>query len=81
MPIHQIIDMVAVRNRVVPASGAVDMAAVVPGAVVPAGAGVGIGGANRENVLIDMAFVRMMQVSVVQIVEVVFVPDRPMSAI
>jgi len=81
MPIHQIIDMIAVRNCFVSASGAMGMAALVTGAVVPAGASVRIGGADRKDVLIDMAFVRVMQVSVMQIVDVVFVPDRLMSAI
>jgi hypothetical protein len=81
MPVHQIVDMITVRNCVMSAPGTMDVILLVAVALVPIGTLVRMGGAYREDVLINMAFVRMMQVSIVQIVEVSFMHDCPMSAI
>ena len=64
MPIHQIIDMITVRDRLMSASGAMSMALLMAFTRVPMGAPVGMGRAYRNDVFINMAFVRMMQVSI-----------------
>lgn len=75
MAADQVIDVIAVRNRFVPAPGAVHMARVMTAAGVVLGATFGIGGADLDAVLIDVAGVRMMQVAVVQVVDVIAMTD------
>jgi hypothetical protein len=64
VPVHQIIDMITMRNRLMPTSGAMGVALLMTVARVPMGAPVGMGRAYRNDVFINMAFVRMMQVSI-----------------
>jgi len=66
--IHEVIDVVAVRDRFMAAIRAVDMRGVVAGA--GRGVAVRISGADFDDVLIDMPGVRVMQVPIVQIVDV-----------
>jgi hypothetical protein len=56
--------MIAVRNRFMSATGAMDVALLVAVTLVPIRTLVRMGGADRNTVLIDMAFVGMMQVSI-----------------
>jgi len=79
MAIDQVVDMVAVRNSFVSASGTVDVACFMPAAVRRAL--IGIFCANFDPVLVDMVAMRVMQMAVVQIVDVIAVPDRGVPAV
>jgi hypothetical protein len=78
---HEVIHVIAVRNRFVAASGTVDVRRIVGGAGVRRSAGVGIGGRNLDHVLVEMVAVRGVEVAVVQVIDVVSMPDRGMAAI
>ena len=58
-----------------PASGAVHVARLVPGARVPAGAGVGVLGVDGDDVVVHVVAVGVVQVTVVEEVEVPLVHD------
>ena len=55
--------VVAVRYRLV--AGAVDVARLMPAATMVGGAHLGVLARHLDHVLIDMAFVRMVEVTVV----------------
>jgi hypothetical protein len=75
MSLHEIVDVVAVRNRVMSARCAVRMARVVSGARMGRRAAGRICLTRAEHVLVDVSLVDVMQVPVVQIILVVFVFD------
>lgn len=74
------VDMVAVRHGLVAAARPVPVALIVTGADVIGRAGAGIAGAHLEDMLVDMAAVRVMEMAVVQIVDVITMLDRSMAA-
>ncbi len=76
--IDEVIDMIPVRHRFVPAARAVDLGGIVAGA--GRGVPVGIRGAHFDDVLVHMIAVRMMQMPVVQIIDVPVVFDRRVAA-
>jgi hypothetical protein len=80
MPIHQIVDVVAVRNRLVTASGAVLVARRVPLAAVLGCAAIGVLRRHFDHVLVDMVAVWMVQMPVVQKIHVVAMADGRMTA-
>jgi hypothetical protein len=75
--IHEIIRMLAVRHRFVPAIRAVDMAVGMLRAFLAAVRMLGIDG---DHMLVDMVAVRVMKMAVVQIVDVPVMPDRLVAA-
>jgi hypothetical protein len=77
---YPIVHMLAVRYRFVATSGPVEMARLVPTAAVVRGAAVGVFARYLNHVLVDMAFVRMVKVTIMQIVGVAAVAYRRMSA-
>ncbi|WP_420997854.1 hypothetical protein ACKI2N_034175 [Cupriavidus sp. 30B13] len=81
VPAHEIVDVVAVRHRFVPASGAVDVPVLVAPAMMLRRAPVRVLRADFEAVLVHMAAMRVVQVAVVQVIDVAVVPDRGMAAI
>jgi len=64
----EVIDVVAVRHRLVPAALAVDVADLVAAAVVRRGTRGRVRGVDRQHVLVDVVAVRVVQVAVVQVV-------------
>jgi len=78
VPIHQIVDVVAVRHRLVTATGAVLMPWLVPFAAVLRRAAIGILRRHFDRVLVDMVAVRMVQVPIVQKIDVVAMADGRM---
>jgi hypothetical protein len=74
--VHQVVNVVAVRDRLVPAAWAVDMPRLVAVTFVPRGAGRGVARAHRDDVLLHHA-VRglVVQVAVVQEIGVPVVLD------
>jgi hypothetical protein len=59
MIVHQIIDMVSMRNRFVTTAGAMRVRCIVSGTLVR-GTTVGIGRIDFQNMLVVVPFVRMV---------------------
>jgi hypothetical protein len=78
--IDEVIDVVAMRHRLVTAAGAVDMASLMPGALVVGGAGVGIRRADLDHMFIDMVPMRVMQMAVMQVIDVIAMANGGMAA-
>jgi hypothetical protein len=76
MPVHQIIDMVTVRDGFVSAARTVLVAAFD----LRRAAG-RIRGIDRDHMLVDMIAVHVVQMTIVQIVEMALVADCGMAAI
>jgi hypothetical protein len=77
----KVVNVVAVGDGFMAATGAVDVLGIVAIASVGGGAVGRIGSGDVERVFIDMASVRVMQVTVVQVVDVVAVLDGGMPAV
>lgn len=78
MPVHQIVDMVAVRYGLMPTPRSMHMPGLVSGAAMIRRAAIGILRRHFDRVLVDMVAVRMVQVPVVQKVHVVAMADGRM---
>ena len=78
VPVHEVIDVVAMRDRFMAATGAVDMRSIVAGA--GRGVAVGIRRADFDDVLIDVPGVRVVQMPVVQVIDVPVMFDRGVAA-
>ena len=61
-------------NRLVTAPWAVDMAGIMTPASMIRGAAIGIVGGDVDHVLVDMIFMWVMKVTIVQIVDMAAVP-------
>jgi hypothetical protein len=80
MPTNEIVDVIAVGNLLVTAIGAVNVRGFVSAAGVLGSAISGVGRADFENVLVDVVTVRVMQMRVVQVVEMIAMLDRRVPA-
>jgi hypothetical protein len=81
MPVNQIVYVIAMRDSLVAASGAVDMIGVVAVTTMVGSAAIGILVRNGDCVFFDHApRRRMMQMSVMQVVDVSIVLDRRVTA-
>jgi hypothetical protein len=76
----EVVDMVAMRNRLVTTTDAVDVAAVVALAGMLWGTPLGVLDVDLEHVLVDVITVRMMQVALVQVVEMIAVRNGRVAA-
>jgi hypothetical protein len=76
MTIDQIVDMVAVRDRLVSAAGPMLVAAFELGGAIGR-----VGRVNRDYVLVDMIVMNVVQVAVVQIIDVVRMAYSGVAAI
>ena len=61
--VDQVVDVVTVRDGFVAATGAMDVAGLVAAAFVLGRAAVGVGGRDRDHVLVDVVAMRMVQVA------------------
>jgi hypothetical protein len=77
---NAIIDVGAVRNRLVAAARAMNMAGVMTPAAMVRSAAVGVLPGDVDHVLVDMILMRMVEVAVVQIVDVAAVAHGGMAA-
>jgi len=77
----EVVDVVAVRDGLVPAALRVNMFLRVTAAAVRRGADCRVGGADLEDALVHVAFVAVVKVAVVQVVDVVAVLDCEVTAI
>ncbi len=76
----RVVEVVAVRHALVPAVGAVRVAAGVLGAVVRRRAARRIAGADGDSMLVDVIAVDVVQVAVVEIVGVAVVLEGRVAA-
>lgn len=78
LAVDEVVDVVAVRDRVVAAAGAVD----VVGGMSVGRLGVlrGVGRVDGDRVLVDVVLMRMMQMTVVNVVDVALVADGRVPA-
>ena len=80
MVTDDVVGVIAVRDRVVPARRAVGVPRLVRAARVGRRAGGRIGLSGRKDVLVDVAFVKVMEVTVVDVVLVALVLDGLVAA-
>jgi hypothetical protein len=81
MSADQIINMVAMRDCLMPTVRPMQMLGRMSGALMPRCAVLRIGRSYANHMFIDMAFMRMMQMAVVQIVDVAIVHDPHVAAL
>jgi hypothetical protein len=82
MTVDEVIHMITVRHRLVPAIGAVNVARLVTGTLVRRRAGVWVGVRHFQNMLFDFTvFANVMQMTVVNIVDMVAMLDTGVFAI
>ena len=81
MAVDQVIDVIAVRYRFVSASGTVDVSRLVAAATVVRCASFRIFRANLQPVLVDVITMWMVQMTIMQIIDVIAVPDSSMAAV
>jgi hypothetical protein len=81
MTVDEIVSMVAVRNSLVATATAVIAAIGVAFAVLLRGAARRMSRVDGECVLVDVAFVRIMHVAVVQVVRMIVVPHGRVTAV
>jgi hypothetical protein len=74
-----IIDMIAVGHRLVTTARAVNMSGVVTAAAMVGGASIRVRGRHLDHMLIDMAFMRVVQMALMQIIDMPFVAHGLMS--
>ena len=81
MAVHQVADMVAVRNGLMPASGAMDVALLMPETVFGEGrAAIRVLVGDFNDMLVHVAFMGMVEMAVVKIVDVIAVAYGRMAA-
>ena len=78
---HNVVDVVAVRNRLVAAVCTVLVTGLVAVTLVPFGAFRRIVGGDIQFVLVDVAVVERVQMSIVEVVGVIVVNDGRMTAV
>lgn len=78
--INQVADVVAMRDSLVTAARAMHMSRFMSVAAMIRGADIRIAIANLNHMLVHVIFVRMMQVTIMQIVDVVAMLDGGMPA-
>lgn len=76
-----VVQVVAVGNCLVTAAGAVHMAGIMTAAAMIRGAAIGVVGGDVDHVLVDMISMRMVEVTIVQVVDMPAVPHGGVPAI
>lgn len=80
MAVDEIVDMIAVRDRFVAAARTVDVSSVMSGAVMVGRATIRVLVAHLNAMFIDMISVRMVKMTIVEIVHMVAMPNRDVAA-
>jgi hypothetical protein len=75
-----VIDVIAVRNRLMAAAGSLNMACLMPSTAMVGGAVVRVVAGDFDHMLVDMALMRVMEVTIVQIIGVAAVTNGRMAA-
>jgi hypothetical protein len=81
MPIDQVVEVIAVRNRLMAAARAMDMFCIMATALMPRRTRIRITLANRNRVLCHSNVFLMAKVALVQVIDMPFVFDLRMPAI
>lgn len=79
--VHEVVDVVAVRHRFVPAARPMHMTGAMASAVMLRRAAVRVGCADGDYVLVDMVAMHVMEVAVMQEIDVAFVAHRGVTAL
>jgi hypothetical protein len=77
---HEVVDMIRVRNGLVAAPVPVDVLVLVARAVVIGRAALRVAGVGLDDVFVHVVLVRMMEMAVVQVVDMVAVRHGGVSA-
>lgn len=77
-PIDQIVDVIAVWHGLVSAAGTVSMRCIAGGGL---GVLAGMLSVDRDHVLVHVLLVRVVQMAVVQVVDVIVVANRRVAAV
>lgn len=80
VPVHHVVDVIAVGHREVTAGGAVNVRLVVPTTSVVGSAATRVGTAVRQSVLVHMVAVNVVEVPVMEVIEVPVMPYGRMAA-
>jgi hypothetical protein len=80
VPVNQVIDVVTVRHRFVPAARPVPVSILVFAAVMLRGAAARIGGADIHSVFLDAAGAVVVQMAVVQVIDMTVMLDADVAA-
>lgn len=78
--VDEIIDVVAMRHGFVAAAGAMDMTRLMPRATMTGRAAVRVLLADLDHMLVDMVAMRMMEVAVMQVIDMIAVAHRGVAA-
>jgi hypothetical protein len=80
MPLYQIVGVIAVRDRLMPTTGAMFVLSGVASAIMAGRARGGMAGVDCNHMLINVICVRMVKVAIVKVVHMSFVLDSGVSA-
>jgi hypothetical protein len=78
--VHEVVDVIAMRDRRVPTAGAVHMVLRVAGAGMARRAVGRVRGVDANGALVDVAFVGVVEVPIVEVIDVVTVADGRVAA-
>ena len=81
VPGDEVVDVIAMRDRFVTATRAVDVALGVTSAAVRRRAGGRIGRADLGDALVDVPIVAVVEVAIVEVVDVVAMTDGEVAAV
>lgn len=81
VPGDEVVDVIAVRDRLVTATRAVDMALGVTSTAVRRRARGRIGRADLDNALVHVAIVAVVEVTIVEVIDVVAMADGEVAAV
>jgi hypothetical protein len=81
MALDQIVDVITVRHGLMAATGGMLVPRRVPAAVVLGGAHVRIVGVRRDDMLVDVVAMNVVQMPVVQVVDMPVVADGGVAAL
>lgn len=81
MASDEIVDMIAVRNGFMATSGGMNVSVVVSGALMSGRAISRIRFANFQHTLVRVVFMGMVKVAIVNVIDVITMANRPMTAI
>lgn len=80
MTLDEVVNMIAMRNSLVTAAFPMLVVCVVAAASVSLRAVVGVSSGDSEDMFVDMLTMRRVKVAIMEIIDVVRMPDRCMAA-
>lgn len=81
MAVDEIVDMIAVRDGFVAAAWAMDVSGIMSGAAMVRRTTIRVLVAHLNPMLVDMIGVRMVKMTIVEIVDMVAMPNRDVAAL